>query len=296
MSPRTAGHGPALVLVAAALWGTTGTAQALGPEGITPVTVAAVRMAGGATLLLVALSRGATASLRALPRLPLGAAIASMAASQPLFFTGVARTGVAVGTIVTIGSGPILAGALAWAVRGERVGARWVTATAMSVTGAILLVSGGAAAGIEPVGVGFALAAGLAWAVYLVAAKSLFDRHPPVFVAAVVFAGAAVVLAPWFFAADTAWLGTPRGVAVALWLALVATAASYVLFATGLGRTAVAVAATLTLAEPVTAAALGMTVLAEPVRASTLVGIGLVAAGLLVLSRERPPEPVPGTE
>jgi drug/metabolite transporter, DME family len=293
MPSRPAGRGPALVLAAAALWGTTGTAQALGPEGITPVTVATVRMAGGATLLFVALVRGAAAPLRSLPLLPLAGAVAAMALSQPLFFTGVARTGVAVGTIVTIGSGPILAGALAWAIRGERVGIRWAAATVVSVMGAVLLVSGGRAAGVDLSGVGFALGAGLAWAVYLVAAKSLFERHPPVFVAGVIFAWSAVVLAPWFVAADTAWLATGRGAAVAVWLGLVATAASYVLFAIGLGRTAVAVAATLTLAEPLTAAVLGMTVLAEPFRVSTVVGIGLVAVGLLVLSRESPPGPVP---
>jgi drug/metabolite transporter, DME family len=286
---RSPVSGPMLVLGAATLWGTTGTAQALGPDGITPVTVAAIRMAGGATLLAYAALRGITTPLRNLRRLPLIAAVASMAASQPLFFTGVERTGVAIGTIVTIGCGPILAGGLAWAVRGERPGPRWGRATLLAVGGAALLVSGGEGAGVDAAGVGYALGAAAAWAVYLVAAKSLFARHPPVFVTAVVFTGAAAVLAPWFVVADTSWLATGRGVAIALWLTVVATAASYVLFATGLEATPVATAATLTLAEPLTAGVLGLAVLAEPLRWSTIVGIGLVCVGLLVLSRGAAP-------
>lgn len=293
---RFVAHGPLLVLGAATLWGTTGTAQALGPEGISPTTVSVVRMAGGATLVLYAMVRRRSVPLRSMWGWPLVAAIASMAISQPLFFSGVDRTGVAVGTVVTIGSGPILAGVMAWLVRGETVGFRWVLATSISVAGAVVLVSGGDAAGIDPTGVGLNLAAGLAWAVYLTAAKSLLDHHPPVFVAGLVFTGAAILLSPGLLIADASWILTGRGLLVVGWLAVVATAFSYILFAHGLKGTPVAIAATLILAEPVTAAVLGMTVLDEPARATTIVGIALVSAGLLMLSRDRPLEPLPEPE
>jgi DME family drug/metabolite transporter len=288
---RRTATGPVLVLAAAALWGTTGTAQALGPPGISPGTVAAVRMAGGSTLLLYACLRGRTVPLRSMLGPALVAAIIAMAASQPLFFTGVRRTGVAVGTIVTIGSGPILAGLLGWAVRGERVGRRWLMATVLSLGGAMLMVSGGSAAGIDAAGLLFALGAGLAWAVYLVSARSLLDDHPEVFVIAIVFAAAAVLLAPWFVVSHPAWIASRRGAAVAAWF-VVTTALSYILFATGLRSTPVAAAATLSLSEPLTAAVLGMTVLDEPARATTMIGILLVAAGLFVLSAEQPVEPL----
>ena len=287
---RTA-TGPVLVLAAAALWGTTGTAQALGPVGITPGGVAAVRMIGGATLLVYAFRRRATVPLRLLIGPALVWAVAAMAISQPLFFIGVSRTGVAVGTIVTIGSGPIIAGLLAWIVRGERVGRRWVLATVLSVGGAVLLVSGGADAGIDPGGVLFALGAGMAWAVYLVAAKALLDEHPAIFVVAVVFTGAAILLVPWLAVSHPGWILTARGGGVAGWF-VVTTALSYVLFATGLKSTPVAAAATLSLSEPLTAAVLGMTVLNEPILLTTISGAVLVALGLLVLSAEQPVEPL----
>lgn len=273
-----------MVLLAAVLWGTNGTAQALGPEGISPETVALVRMAGGAILVGYALVRRDVVPLRTLIGWPLVFATVAMAGSQPLFFGGVARTGVGVGTIVTIGSGPILAGLLAWMVRGERPDRRWAAATVAALAGAVLLVSGGEAAGIDPVGLIFSLGAGFAWAVYLVAAKALFESHPPVFVAGVVFAGAAVLLAPLALTADASWLATGPGVLTAVWIGVVTTALSYVMFSRGLGSTPVSAAATLILAEPLTAAILGIVLLDEPVRVTTLLGMVLVGLGLVVLS------------
>jgi drug/metabolite transporter, DME family len=287
--PRREVSGALIVLMAAALWGTTGTAQALGPEGITPVAVSALRMAGGGLLILYAVVRRMTAPLRSIIGLPLLVATMAMAASQPLFFSGVERTGVGVGTIVTIGSGPILASLLAWIVRGDRVGRRWVVATGLSISGAVLLVAGGEAAGVDTTGLLFALASGVAWATYLVSAKSLFERHPAVFVSGVIFSGATLALAPWFLTSDLAWMTTPRGVAVSLWLALIGTGLAHTLFASALARTPVASAATLSLAEPLTAAVLGVAVLGEVLRWSTLVGGVLIVIGVVVITRH----PVP---
>ncbi len=278
-------RGPLLVFAAATFWGTTGTAQALGPEGITPETVALVRMLGGSLLLIWAFRAGKMSPIRSLPRVPLMLAIAAMASSQPLFFGGVARTGVAIGTIVTIGSGPLLAGVLAWLVRREPVAGPWYAATALSIVGAVLLASGGESAGVDGVGLGLALGAGLMWAVYLVWAKAVFEAADPVFAAGVIFAGAAVLLAPSAILADTSWMATSRGLAVILWF-VPTTALSYVFFARGLEKTRVATAATMTLGEPLTAAVLGLVVLDEPARITTLAGIGLVILGLLVLARE----------
>ncbi|HEY9556588.1 MAG TPA: hypothetical protein VIR58_07630, partial [Acidimicrobiales bacterium] len=47
------------VMAAAALWGTTGTAQALGPDGASSIAVGASRSVAGATVLVVvAAARG----------------------------------------------------------------------------------------------------------------------------------------------------------------------------------------------------------------------------------------------
>ncbi len=169
-------RGPLLVLGAATLWGTTGTAQALGPEGINPETVALVRMVGGSLLLIYSVFRGTNSPIRGLPRPALIMAVAAMAGSQPLFFGGVERTGVAIGTIVTIGSGPLLAGALAWLVRREPVTRRWYIATAVSIGGSLVLVSGGESAGVDGLGLLLALGAGVAWLAWI-GSDPLADRH-----------------------------------------------------------------------------------------------------------------------
>lgn len=222
--------------------------------------------------------------MRDLPRLPLLLAVLTMAGSQPLFFAGVERTGVAIGTIVTIGSGPLIAGVLGWLVRREPVTRRWWIATALGLAGAVLLVSGGEAAGVDGAGLLFALGAGIAWAIYLIGAKEVFEAADPVFAAGVVFVGAAVLLSPFLLLSDPGWMLSLRGAAVAVWIAPVATGFSYIFFSRGLQETPVAVAATMTLAEPLTAAVLGLVLLDEPARWTTLVGIASIVLGLLILS------------
>jgi DME family drug/metabolite transporter len=100
-----------LVLLAACLWGTNGTAQTLAPRGAQPIIIGTLRIAlGGLTLLLIAGIRGALRDGKRWPFWPTLLGSLSMAAYQMFFFAGVARTGVAIGTIVGIGSTPILAG------------------------------------------------------------------------------------------------------------------------------------------------------------------------------------------
>src|SRR4051794_33151640 len=89
------------VLLAALCFGTTGTAQALGPAGLSPAGVgAAPILVGGG--LLVAFAGG----LPRLPLRPLLIAAGGVAAYQLCFFAAVADTGLAVGTIVALGSAP----------------------------------------------------------------------------------------------------------------------------------------------------------------------------------------------
>src|SRR3954453_18182767 len=107
------------VLLASLCFGTTGTAQALGPDAPPPVGVGAARiLVGGALLVALALPR--RGGLTKLPRGPLVLAAARAGAGQLQFFAAVADTGVAVGTIVAIGSAPALAGGFEWALDRRR--------------------------------------------------------------------------------------------------------------------------------------------------------------------------------
>src|SRR4051812_49844963 len=84
-----------LVLLAAVCFGTTGTAQALGPDAA-PVTVGAVRIAiGGALLLLVA--RAVPRAAAAWPRRGVAIIAGALAAHQFGFFAAVHPTRLAGG-------------------------------------------------------------------------------------------------------------------------------------------------------------------------------------------------------
>lgn len=286
-APR-AGSGQLLVLAATVFWGTTGTAQAFAPPGTHPLAIGAIRLAiGGVTLLLVALLRGLLREQQGWPKGATLAAAASMALYQLCFFTGVARTGVAIGTMVAIGSSPILAGALGLWLRQERPSGRWYSATLLAVVGCILLgMSSGEVQG-DGLGILLALGAGLAYALYAVTSKGLLERHHPDAVVGVVFVLGAVMLAPLLFWVDLRWLATVRGLAVAMELGLLATAAAYTLYARGLTRIPVATAVTLSLGEPLIATMLAVGLLGERLPAVAWGGVALLFAGLLWLSSER---------
>jgi drug/metabolite transporter, DME family len=152
------------LLCASVLWGTTGTAQALAHLHAASPTIGAARLvAGGLALWLVVAFRGHVA-LRELI-VPgrrawfVGASLAT-AIYQATFFAAVARTGVALGTLVALGSAPAFCGLLARELAGERLPAVWTLSTACAVIGCVLLLAPSGHAGADPVGIALSLVAG----------------------------------------------------------------------------------------------------------------------------------------
>lgn len=283
-------RGPAslMVLAGAVLWGTTGTAQALGPASVPPLATGAGRIVvGGAGLLVLAWTLKALPS-RALWRdqhVALLVSAVAVAGFQLGFFAGVARAGVAVGTAVAIGSAPAFTGVVARLAHGERPDRGWPLATTLAVAGCALLLLPAGSLRVDPVGVLLALGAGLSFAVYTVGGKALLDRGAePIGVMGALFGVAALLLLPVLAAAGGAQLVEPQGLAMIAYLGLVGTVLSYVLFARGLAGVPASTAATLSLAEPLTAALLGLALLGERPGPLGVVGTGLVLAGLVVLA------------
>ena len=294
----TSWPGVLLALSAAILWGTTGTSQHFAGTGLSSYWIGALRLAIAAVffaVLVTATERGRPAGLAppGLWRRQLLAGVA-IALYNLAFFTGVRLAGVAVGTTIAIGSGPLFAGALqALLTRRPPVGLWWLgTVLAISGGAAIALGSGGAAA-VDPAGLALCLTAGFSYAVYTLTAKSLSTHASPARASLWVFGTAAVIALP------AAWLIVPSGVAdlvaagprswaVVAWLGVVATGVSYLLFSTALRFISGATGVALALGEPLTAFTLAVLLLGEPLRASGLLGIALIMAGLaLVVTGER---------
>lgn len=276
-----------LVLGAAMLWGTTGTAQSFAPAGFDPLVIGACRLAiGGAALLLLTLWRCELGRWHEWQAGGVLLAAACSAIYHLSFFAAVARTGVAVGTIVGIGSSPLAAGLLAFLFRGERPGGRWLVSTLVAIAGCALLVlaGGGGTVQVDPIGLMLAVTAGCAYSAYTLVIKGLLARHYPNAVVATVFCVAALLLSPVFVLRPTAWLLQPQSLAVILHLGLVSMAFSYWLFARGLLQVPVATAVTLTLAEPMTAGVLGVLVVGERLPIVAWCGLALILSGLLLLA------------
>jgi DME family drug/metabolite transporter len=281
-------NGPLLLLTAAVLWGTAGTAATLGAPDADPSSVAAVRLVGGG-LLLAAATAGRTLGVArvvvrgARGRGELGWAAASVAAVvgyQVFFFQAVAAVGVARGTLVALGSAPVLTGALAWAATGRRPGARWAVATGVAVAGLVLLVGtgGSGVAAAWP-----AVAAGACYAVYAVGSGILVRSGLPAGgVMGLLFGAGALALVPVLAAAPPTWVATAEGAMTAAYLAVATLALAYLLFGYALRRISAAEAATLSLAEPATAALLGVAVLGESIAPAGVAGVALLAVGLVL--------------
>jgi DME family drug/metabolite transporter len=296
--------GAAAVLAGAAASGTAGTAAHFAPGGASSVSVGAVRIVLGGTVLsglavghrgsrrdLLALLRSGTAS-----RVGLALGMVGISGYQLCFFSAVRLTGVAVGTVVAVGSGPVLTGLVSRLAGGGPLTIRWMIATAGAVCGCALLVASGSAAGVSLAGVGLALVAGLCFAVYAVSAARLISRGTGErVVMGALLGGAAVLLAPVLAASSPGWLATARGLTVALYLGLI-TVVGYLLVGRGLRTVPAPVAVTLGLAEPLVAALLGVLVLGERLTATATAGlilVGLALAVLAVPARSAGARPVP---
>ncbi len=289
-----------LVVAAGALFGTAGTAQALGPSGSTPLGVGIVRIAVGALVLLVAMPLLGSSPRRLVPlwRTPAMLVTASTAgAYQLFFFAGVSRAGVALGTLVAVGSAPLFAGLVGWAVLRHRPSPGWLVATLVCLVGLGLLTTPGLTAG-SATGFLLALGAGLCIAGYNVAARVQLDRGVGALeVPTGSFVLGGVLLLPLLATQPTAWITTPSGAAMALYLGVATMGLANVLLTRGMRTLTPGPATTLMLTDPVVATVLGVVVLGERLAMSEVVGVLVILTGLflqgVLASRGAPEESEP---
>ena len=272
------------VLMAAVLWGTTGSSQAFAPKNATPIVIGALRMAiGGTVLLLLAKLRGAFKTKIQLDKRLLLISSICMAAYQPLFFLGVFKTGIALGTVLALGSAPIFSGVIEY-LMGKKLSKRWIIGTTVSIIGCTFLFLGQGVMNMNMLGSILSLGAGLSYAIYVKVSQKLFQDSRGDVVNGLVFFISAIILTPILFMNDLSWVMTTRGIVVTLHLGIVATALAYTLFSYGLVNVSTPEAVTLTLVEPLTAAILGVVMFNEKLTPISMVGILLLFFGLIINS------------
>jgi len=274
---------------AAVLWGTVGPLATQYPAG-GQYGFAFVRNAIGALVLVLLAARHRRAAERWTRRdvVPLATGAVGVATYQPLYFHALDRTGVGVATFVAIGLAPVATGVLWWLVGRRAPGGAWWTATAVACAGVAVLSTGGG--GVHLSGVGLLLAAGATFAYTLQAAAigMLSPRHGGARSVAAIFALGAVLMVPGVRAGELSWVATPSLALGAVYAGLGTLAAGYALFAFGVDRLGSPAAVTISLLEPVAAAALGAACLGERVTALSVLAFAVILAGVLLAVRDRP--------
>lgn len=290
MNPAERMSGMGGVLIAALLWGTTGTAATFAP-GVSAVAIGAVAMGVGGMLQALIALRGIArhrATLRHHWRMLLTGSLA--VAVYPLaFYASMHLAGVTVGTVISIGSAPLLSALIEYGLDGQRLTRRWMTGAAAGVAGMVLLClaesahSSSTAQQSEVItGIALGLLAGLTYALYSWAARHLMQRGIPSRTAmGATFGFGGIMLMPVLFATGAPLLASWNNAAVGIYMALVPMFIGYLCYGYGLARIPASMATTITLLEPAVAAVLAVVIVGERLPALGWVGIGLIVACLL---------------
>ncbi|MFI6939044.1 DMT family transporter [Streptomyces sp. NPDC050418] len=297
------GRGLLYLIVAGVAWGTAGAAALLVFQAgdLRPIALSFWRCAGGLVLLLVAglLRRGgrAKAKAEAGPRpkvrpwrmVALGVALAVF---QTAYFAAVSATGLAVGTVVTLGAGPVLIALGARQLLGERLGFGGGMAVVGALTGLVVLVfgeGGGGSGEVRPVGVLLAVFSAAGYAVMTLLTRwwgrdgSGSDPHTTT---VWTFAVAAVCLLP-LAAFEGLFPQTDqllRMLGLMLYVAAVPTALAYALYFAGAAAVRSATVSVIMLLEPVSAAILAVLAFGEHLTLATVVGTLLMLLALAGLA------------
>ena len=279
-----------LVLAAAMLWGTTGTAQLFAPAQFSPYWVGALRMVMAALFfitLAMVVDRGQPSSATRWGRILFCGSC--MAVYNLSFFAGVKACGVALGTALAIGSGPIWAGLMQAVVQKRMPSPLWWLGTCIGVGGGIVMALAATDQQHLPwAGMALCLLAGWSYAAYALVNQALVVQARVATVNAKVFACSALLSLP-----VAAWLGGPlqasaSGWAVVIYLGVVATGVAYLLFSVGLRGMSAATGVALSKAEPITAFALSILIVGERPAWWSVLGLLAVIGGLwLVVKAER---------
>ena len=214
-------------------------------------------------------------------------------AIYPLAFYGAMRlAGVTVGTVITIGSAPLLSAVIEYALDRTRLTPRWIAGAGIGLTGMVLISlaermghSGIVGADQVPLGITLGLLGGLTYALYSWTARRVMLRGVPSSVAmGATFGLGGLMLLPVLLFTGGPFLASWNNAAVGAYMALVPMFLGYLAYGYGLARVLASTATTLTLLEPVVAAMLAIVVVGERLPPVGWVGVALIIGCLALIT------------
>jgi DME family drug/metabolite transporter len=304
------GRGLLYLVVAGLAWGTAGAAGTLvyRVSDLSPFALSFWRCAGGLLLLLGSLAlrgRGGPAGRRGRTGRDRAAGdaesrrrnVARIAGSgvaftifQTAYFAAVHSTGLAVGTVVTLGAGPVFIALGARVLMAERLGTGGLSAVLGALAGLGVLTLGGdgtGSAAVRPAGVALAVLSAAGYAAMTLLTRWLGrDGRRSDAQATTAWACAIGVVALLPFALLTGGGLVPHSarpsdvVWLLVYVAAVPTALAYALYFAGAEVVRAATVSVIMLLEPVSAAAIAVALLGERLTAATVVGTLLLLAAV----------------
>lgn len=265
---------------------TTGLTQAFTPESATPLSIGGVRLlSGGFFLLLLGLITKKLPNFKTIPKKPVIWATLSLILYQLCFFVVCKKIGVAVGSVVAIGSVPIVVGFFAWLLLKEKPTKIWYIATFFMLVGlvALGLSNAGDNLNFNIFGIVLAVIAGCGYGLFLVFIKPALEGNGSVEIMIIVFILGGILMLPIVFSQPMDWIFTIRGMLCILNWGGITAALAFFLILYGMKTTPVNVAGALSITEPFCAALWGILILNEQVGFQGYVGLSLILSSSILL-------------
>ena len=294
-SPSPERIGVALCLVAGASFAFQPVLVRLAFEGgATVAGVGALRFAFAALVLGVLARTALVAAPARTLAAPFFLGLTIYGLETGFFFASLERIDVSLASLLMC-SYPALVVAGAVLLRRERASRRRALALLVALAGIALVLAGGVGGALDPLGIGLALAAAVAYAAYVLVSDLLLGTTEPLVLATMLCAGAATAFALAGSATGSLEIGGAPTFAVIGAIALAATVLPVAAFLAGVRRIGPSRATILGTVEPPVTIALSALVFGERLGPLQLVGAGLVVGAVVILQLRRRPalRPVP---
>lgn len=276
-----------MVCLAAIFWGTIGFSQSFANPEIEVTWVASARFAVASLVFFFLwwVSKHNKRQEKSLlikhwPMMLLAAL--SIVINNFCFFYGVRATGVAIGSVATIGSAPVWAGLLNLVFKGNIPSLKWWMGVLVATSGVLWVALEQASTWyLDLTGLMSCLLAGLGYALFTQVTGTLVNKISVPTTTVVVFSMAFVLATIFSFMISpvpavvtcTDWL-------VFIYLGFFATGVAFFLYSKALTQIEASTGVALTLLDPFTSFLLAVFALHEPLNLTAFFGLGLILLGL----------------
>lgn len=291
-------YGFIAVLLAAFLWGTTGTIATFAPN-LSPLAIGAAAMGGGGLLQAILARKSIKNNIAQINSnlVILAIGVISVFIYPLAFYSSMHLAGITIGTVVSIGTAPLFTALLERFFDHKKLSIKWFICFVLGISGVILLSLGESHSSISSgqiknegqiLGIFLGALAGLTYALYSWIAKRLIDRGIDSKASmGLIFGIGSLFLLPTLFFTGGNLFDENINIYVVGYMMLIPMFLGYVLFGYGLKTVPASKAITLTLFEPLVAAVLAIALVGEKLAPIGWIGMIFISLCLALLSKTK---------